>query len=67
MKNMWLLDSGASAHFTNNISDFINYMPIAKSDRMPVKTAAHMIYVEGTGTVLLRHYIANKLYSTYLL
>jgi len=45
-QNMWLLDSGASAHFTNNISDFINYTPIAKSDRMPVKTAAHTIYVE---------------------
>ncbi len=48
-KNMWLLDSGASAHFTNNISDFINYTPIAKSDRLPVKTAAHTIFVEGTG------------------
>ncbi len=51
---MWLLDSGASAHFTNNISDFIDYTPIAKSDRMPVKTAAHTIFVEGTGTVLLK-------------
>ncbi len=63
-KNMWLLDSGASAHFTNNISDFINYTPIVKSDRMPVKTAAHMIYVDRTGTVLLKHYIANKLITT---
>ena len=62
--NMWLLDSGASAHFTNNISDFIDYTPIAKSDRMPVKTVAHTIYVEGTGTVLLKHYIANKLVTT---
>ncbi len=62
--NMWLLDSGASAHFTNNISDFIDYMPIAKSDRMPVKTVAHTIYVGGTGTVLLKHYIANKLVTT---
>ncbi len=62
--NMWLLDSGASAHFTNNISDFIDYTPIAKSDRMPVKTAAHTIYVEGTGSVLLKHYIANKLVTT---
>src|SRR6266571_3806772 len=63
-KNMWLLDSGASAHFTNNISDIIDYTPIAKSDRMPVKTAAHIIYVEGTGSVLLKHYIANKLVTT---
>ncbi len=62
--NMWLLDSGASAHFTNNISDFIDYTPIAKSDRMPVKTVAHTIYVEGTGSALLKHYIANKLITT---
>jgi len=63
-QHMWLLDSGASAHFTNNISDFIDYTPIAKSDRLPVKTAAHTIYVEGTGTVLLKHYIDNKLVIT---
>jgi len=62
--NMWLLDSGASAHFTNKISDFIDYTPIAESDRMPVRTVAHTIYVEGTGTVLLKHYITNKLVTT---
>jgi hypothetical protein len=59
-QNMWLLDSGASAHFTNNLSDFIEYKPIAKSERMPVKTAAQMLYVEGTGSVLLEHYVADK-------
>ncbi len=63
-KNMWLLNLGASAHFTNNISDFIDYSPLAKSDRMSVKTVAHTIYVEGTGTILLKHYIANKLVTT---
>ena len=50
---MWLLDSGVSVHFTFDKDDFIEYKPV--SDRQPVKTAAHTIYVEGTGTVLLRH------------
>ena len=54
---MWLLDSGASAHFTNNISDFIEYEPMPVHDRIPVNTATHTIFVEGTGTVLLKHYI----------
>jgi transposase InsO family protein len=55
IRSMWLLDSGASAHFTFEREDFIEYKPV--SDRQPVKTAAHTIYVEGIGTVLLRHYI----------
>jgi hypothetical protein len=53
--SMWLLDSGASAHFTFEREDFIEYKPV--SDRQPVKTVAHTIYVEGIGTVLLWHYI----------
>ena len=51
--SMWLLDSGVSVHSTFDKEDFIEYKPV--SDRQPVKTAAHTIYVEGTGTVLLRH------------
>ena len=34
---MWLLDSEASVHFTNNKDDFIEYEP---SERQPVHTAA---------------------------
>ena len=61
---MWLLDSGASAHFTNNISDFIEYEPMPVHDRIPVNTAAHTIFVEGTGTVLLKHYINETRVTT---
>src|SRR6202046_4814307 len=64
IETMWLLDSGASAHFTNKLSDFIEYEPIPKSDRIPVRTAAHVIWVEGTGTALLRHYINKTLVIT---
>src|ERR1700744_5017324 len=64
MNTMWLLDSGASAHFTNLMSNFISYTPFAKSDRIPVKTASNFILVEGIGTVLLKHYLGRKLVTT---
>ena len=57
LNSMWLLDSGASAHFTNNLSDFIEYKPASPENRTPVRTAAHTIYVEGEGTILLKHLI----------
>jgi len=52
MSSMWLLDSGASAHFTYNKNDFIEYMPFSESERLLVRTTAHKIFVEGTGTLL---------------
>jgi transposase InsO family protein len=64
LETLWLLDSGASAHFTNRKSDFISYQPYSQSDRQPVRTAAHMIFVEGSGTVLLRHYVNKTLVTT---
>ena len=50
-------------HFTNNKDDFIKY---EASERQPVQTAAHTIWVEGQGTVLLRHYLNGKLVMTRL-
>ena len=64
MSSMWLLDSGASAHFTFSKNDFIEYTSFSESERLPVRTAAHQIFVEGSGTVLLRHYINESLVTT---
>jgi hypothetical protein len=64
LETLWLLDSGASVHFTNRKSDFISYQPYLQSDRQPVRTAAHMIFVEGSGTVLLWHYVNKTLVTT---
>ena len=61
---MWLLDSGASVHFTFSKNDFIEYTSFSESERLPVGTAAHQIFVEGSGTVLLRHYIDESLVTT---
>ena len=64
MSSMWLLDSGASAHFTFNKNDFVEYTSFSESERLPVRTAAHQIFVEGSGTVLLWHYINESLVTT---
>ena len=41
MSSMWLLDSGASVHFTFNKNDFFDYTPFSESERLAVRTAAH--------------------------
>jgi len=66
MGSLWLLDSGASAHFTFDKSDFISYTPATPEERAPVKTAAHTIYVEGKGTVLIQHNVGDQMVTTRL-
>jgi hypothetical protein len=44
IRSMWLLDSGASAHFTFEREDFIEYKLV--SDRQPVKMAAMLKELE---------------------
>ena len=66
MGTRWLLDSGASAHFTFDKNDFINYTPATPQEKTPVKTAAHTIYVEGKGTVLIKHLVGDELVTTRL-
>ena len=63
---LWLLDSGASAHFTFNMDDFIEYTPASKDERIPVSTAANTIYVRGKGTVLLSHNVGDQMITTRL-
>jgi hypothetical protein len=46
----WLLDSGASMHFTNNINDFIDYQVIKP---IKVVTANRSTQVTGKGAVIL--------------
>jgi hypothetical protein len=48
----WLLDSGASMHFTNSINDFIDYQVIK------VVTANGLMTVTGKGAVILT--VENK-------
>ena len=50
-EHQWILDSGASLHFTHDINDFVDYRlvkPIA------ISTATTFTNVVGKGTVILR-------------
>ena len=46
-KKLWILDLGASMHFTSDQSDFIEYQELAGSTHIPVRTVFATIFVEG--------------------
>jgi len=46
----WILDSGASRHFTYDINDFVEYETITST---PVRTATSYTSIIGKGTVIL--------------
>jgi hypothetical protein len=66
MGTLWLLDSGASLHFTHDFNNFIEYETANPADRMPVRTVLDIVHIEGKGTVLLEHKVNNKLVQTRL-
>jgi hypothetical protein len=53
INDLWLLDSGASFHFTNNMDDFAKYSPLKKP--VYVATATSTTGVIGVGTVILNY------------
>ena len=52
--NHWILDSGASMHFTPRRNAFTTYHKFSKAERLPGQMAASTIFVEGKGTIRLR-------------
>ena len=46
----WMLDSGASNHYTASRSAFVSFR---KTPRMPIDTASNTLYGEGIGDVML--------------
>ena len=50
----WILDSGASTHFTLHCLDFVTYVKLKGNDCIPVQTAGGIIYVTGRGHVLIQ-------------
>jgi hypothetical protein len=54
-KPLWILDSGASKHFTFALSNFLEYT--ALKHLIKVTTATNPIFIIGEGTVLLQHYV----------
>ena len=54
----WLLDSGASSHFTHSLNDFIEYEDIKTP--IFVQTASQPIHIKGRGAVLITHNIIHR-------
>ena len=54
----WLLDSGASSHFTYSLDYFIEYEAIKSP--IVVRTASKPIHIKGKGAVLITHNIAHN-------
>ena len=50
---IWIIDSGASMHFTPDQSDFVMYQPLG-NHKIPVSTTAGVIHVVGKGPVWIR-------------
>ena len=50
---IWIINSGASMHFTPDQSDFMMYQPLG-NHKTPVSTAAGVIHVVGKGSVWIR-------------
>ena len=48
----WILDSGASLHFTGDMNDFINYTPLEKNITANTATSANTQII-GKGTVMM--------------
>ena len=49
----WILDSGASTHFTPHHLDFIDYVELKGNDCIPVQTAGGIIHVTGHRHMLI--------------
>jgi hypothetical protein len=50
----WLLDSGASKHFTNNLDDYVDYSAWSPSEQKSLTTATSTAKILGEGTVIIR-------------
>jgi len=61
----WLMDSGASKHFTMNMSEFSSYESIPANSKNKVITTNGETFIEGKGTVFLKHKV-EKRRSKYL-
>ena len=49
--NEWMLDSGASFHFTGDMNDFVEYAPF--KEQQTVITANSSASIEGQGTIII--------------
>ena len=56
----WILDSGASLHFTHEISDFSYYRPLTTGHFVQTAAKGKTLQILGVGTVIISHLINEK-------
>ena len=56
----WILDSGASVHFTNEISDFIDYEEVKDAPKVTTAAKSAPLQIIGKGAILLSHYVEKN-------
>jgi hypothetical protein len=56
----WILDSGASVHFTMSKNDFIDYQEVANAPIVQTASKKAQLQIVGRGAILLSHYIEDQ-------
>ena len=60
LQEAWILDSGASQHFTSTKVDFIDFEVIKNAGEVRTAAAKSTLHIEGKGTILLTHFVENQ-------
>jgi hypothetical protein len=55
----WIMDSGASKHFTPELSDFADFQPY-NGPKLTTTAVKALLQIKGEGTVFLTHTVTNK-------
>jgi hypothetical protein len=55
----WIIDSGASHHITNSLSDFTEYKPYATPQKIQTANAQDSLKIDGEGTVFFNTETTN--------
>ena len=60
IEKAWILESGASQHFTSMKSDFIDFEIVKNAGEVRTAAAKSILRIEGKGTILLTHFVENQ-------
>ena len=59
-RKAWILDSGASQHFTSSKEDFIDFEVVTNAPEVKTASAKAILRIEGKGSILLSHLVENQ-------